>query len=672
MIALLAAAFLAGAAPAPAAAGPPPLPDTPGAARALAILATPGAVYVGTPVGLFVLPEGGAAWTHVGPAEGLPDPYVAAVAEWNGRIWVGTPAGLAVLSPALRAERVLTEADGLPDNGVTALLADGPSLWIGTADWGVARRDSASTAFEYHTLGEGLPSMAISRLGRGGGTVWVATENGGVARFDRREGRWRAFSIEEGLPSYEVLALDGDGDEVWVGTRTGGIGVYDVDEERWRSLTEEDGLSDAWVNAIALDGRVAWVGTPEGLDIVDRSTGRAESVPLDAPALRTGPGGGPAARAKDVASLAALGRRLWVGWADAGATPHPKELPSIRIAPALALEGADRADLQVVADPEAEIGVSVRAGDDWTDGIVEAPRPNRAGPAGWRSAGRIDLSRIGGEEVSLRVRVRSGGAENEFVERYHVDRRPPAMRVDAPAFVPAPTVRVEGRVADRDVREVRVAGRAVEVERGAFVADVPVDSASGPIRIEAEDAAGNVTIETRVVGLDRTPPTISLESVPATTRAPILAVRGRVVEAKLRSLVAIPGDRRIAADPLGGSFEAFLDLLPGPNRFTIVATDEAGNEARATLRIEYVPSRPFALWETDTSTWRSSVTIGGTVPDGVERVFVEPPGVSVAVQPGAGVFYVPVPLAPGWNTVAVTAYGPAFRQTLTTRIERSP
>jgi hypothetical protein len=105
------------------------------------------------------------------PAEGLPNPWVWALAATADGVWAGTRGGgIGRLNPRTGRWRIWTETNGLPMNFVRCLAADG--------------------------------SDVVAGFGRG--------ESGGVAKYSARTGQWRTllredFPAETNVPSARVL-----------------------------------------------------------------------------------------------------------------------------------------------------------------------------------------------------------------------------------------------------------------------------------------------------------------------------------------------------------------------------------------------------------------------------------------------------------------------------------
>jgi hypothetical protein len=122
------------------------------------------------------------------------------------------------------------------------------------------------------------------------------------------------------------------------------------------------------------------------------------------------------------------------------------------------------------------------------------------------------------------------------------------------------------------------------------------------VRIVVQDAFGNSrTYDLSFVVADNTDPTLSFESVPAETSSSTVFVNGTATdnvqvnnvsyavfgEVSRRSIVVGRGP---TADPTREEirFSREVELVPGPNRITVWATDTSGNEVQELVVVDYV------------------------------------------------------------------------------------
>jgi diguanylate cyclase (GGDEF)-like protein len=157
----------------------------------------------------------------------------------QGQIWIGTSdAGINILDPQTRSLLHLRHDDrnsaSLVDDRILTLTQDRSGrMWVGT-EKGLDRWDAAHHAFIHYGPVSGSQITVIRE--DSAGALWIGSFDGGLVRLDR----------------------DGKAGQ-----------VYRHDSQQSNSLASDD------IRAVLEDqsGHL-WVGTPEGLDLLDRSTGQ--------------------------------------------------------------------------------------------------------------------------------------------------------------------------------------------------------------------------------------------------------------------------------------------------------------------------------------------------------------------------------------------------------------
>ena len=267
---------------------------------------------------------------HVTTADGLPQGTVSrTLQDSQGFVWIGTEDGLVRFDghELFRYAYSRTARGGLPGNFIYDLAEDARhDLWIAIKDGGLARWNRASDTFTVYRHDAANAASLASDAARAvmvdaHGTVWVGTSDAGVDRLDPATGRFehlRHAAGEGSLIDDRILTLATDrSGTVWVGTESGldrwqpeqgafahfrrgnqisriledqggnlWIGTFDAglyrtdrdghvtasfrhDRHRAESLGNDD------VRAVLEDqaGHL-WVGTEDGLDLLDRASGR--------------------------------------------------------------------------------------------------------------------------------------------------------------------------------------------------------------------------------------------------------------------------------------------------------------------------------------------------------------------------------------------------------------
>ncbi|MBI2409142.1 MAG: hypothetical protein HYV19_12660 [Gemmatimonadetes bacterium] len=244
-----------------------------GGARATALAAGDGVLWMGTTNGLYRVPTSGDGMRAFGAMSGLPSDVVLSVLPRAKGVWVGTDRGLGFLatdSADLRGHAIAAaDFSGVP---VRALLATGDTLWVGT-DVGVVLRPPGEddrwvrpvAASEQPRLRQGVRALTNADS-----QVFVALSDALLA-FNLRDGQWREpWPAAPWRAVGQIDALSADARTVWAG---GPFGVIAVNRANGgsRLLRLGSDLPDA-VTAIVLDGPWAWIGTLGGVVRVRRSS----------------------------------------------------------------------------------------------------------------------------------------------------------------------------------------------------------------------------------------------------------------------------------------------------------------------------------------------------------------------------------------------------------------
>ncbi|MET0984838.1 MAG: two-component regulator propeller domain-containing protein [Steroidobacteraceae bacterium] len=180
-------------------------------------------------------------------------------------------------------------ANSLSSDSVRALLVDPRGrVWIGTTDAGVDILDPKSGRIEHlrhdPAQRDSLSSDQVSTLSlaRSGG-VWIGTKAGlDLAALDQRavvrfEPRSKAVDSVGSLEVSQIL--EDQSGAVWVGSFNGGLIRLDREGRLLNvfrhAADHSDSIANDDVRAVLEDraGRL-WIGTADGLDLLDRSTGR--------------------------------------------------------------------------------------------------------------------------------------------------------------------------------------------------------------------------------------------------------------------------------------------------------------------------------------------------------------------------------------------------------------
>lgn len=248
--------------------------------RVTCVLSEPEGLVVGTEAGLALGRPG--AFRVLGEAEGLPHPYVTAVARQpsTGDLWVGTLGGLArVAGPRVQ---VFTQTNsGLMNDVVYHVAVDGPLVWAATAAGASVYDVTSGTWALYDNRNAILHEPWCYALALAPGRVWIGVWGGGVVERDTRRGTWREYRDPDSEMEIDLLADDGpihdvtsflayDEGLLW---QTTYFGLSRFDGRAWRTwVARESGLPGDFLVHVAPRGRHAWISTDRGFAVFDGTT----------------------------------------------------------------------------------------------------------------------------------------------------------------------------------------------------------------------------------------------------------------------------------------------------------------------------------------------------------------------------------------------------------------
>jgi signal transduction histidine kinase/ligand-binding sensor domain-containing protein/CheY-like chemotaxis protein len=251
-----------------------------------------GTVWIGTYGGLYRYEDGSDAFSKYsadGPgASALPSDLVMTLAEDpQGNLWAGCwGGGLARIS---RDRKTLTSWS-LPDNKIYSLSAAFEGVvYAGTWGGGLIELDAGTGAYTVYKSDPNRPfslshDVIYSLFVDSAGLLWIGTNGGGVHKLDRGRDRFVLYRHEPSDPgsiakgAVQTVFEDSAG-TLWVGTYNGGVCRLDPGSTRFVRYVNDPknprSLSNDIVNGMIEDDSGAiWLATNEGLNRLDRATGR--------------------------------------------------------------------------------------------------------------------------------------------------------------------------------------------------------------------------------------------------------------------------------------------------------------------------------------------------------------------------------------------------------------
>lgn len=147
-------------------------------------------------------------------AQGIPDPYVWAVAPWQQHLLVGTSAGLSLLQHG--QFQPLMANQYLPNPFVYSLLLDDDQLWVGTRS-GLSLLNADTLAWQRNF--NQIAHLLVTTMAREGNRLWVGT-NGGLYYLQHDE--LMQHDLPEALTDVKVrIVLPDRQNRLWIGTENG-------------------------------------------------------------------------------------------------------------------------------------------------------------------------------------------------------------------------------------------------------------------------------------------------------------------------------------------------------------------------------------------------------------------------------------------------------------------
>jgi diguanylate cyclase (GGDEF)-like protein/PAS domain S-box-containing protein len=249
-----------------------------------------GQIYVGTENGgLDVLDVASGDFRHSRPdledADALNSGSIyALLLDDQGILWLGTYNGGVnyALQSARRFELLRAgRASGLSDPHVAAVVEDRHGeVWIGTDGGGLDRWQRSTgriTVLRHDPRDSGsLPTDAVlALLEDSRGDLWVAGWAGGLSRLDRRTGRFTRFgAYPPGLFDHVFTIIEDGPEDLVLGT-LGGAAVFNRRTHELKALAGVPAVQPPLVQALLRDAAGnLWLGHAEGVDRLDRRTGR--------------------------------------------------------------------------------------------------------------------------------------------------------------------------------------------------------------------------------------------------------------------------------------------------------------------------------------------------------------------------------------------------------------
>ncbi|MEJ7644699.1 MAG: two-component regulator propeller domain-containing protein [Chryseolinea sp.] len=207
----------------------------------------------------------------------------------SNHIWIGTyNGGVNLIKHPKFPHYKNTQGDGygLNNNYVLSFCEDQlGKIWVSTDGGGLNCYDSKTAKFSYYTHNPKDPNSIsnnfVTKVFQDSvGYLWFAYWNGGLDKFDRVANKFTHYrhdkSVPSSLASDNVWDIREDKDHnLWIGT-TEGLDLLDRTTGKFFHYTwSNSGISSNSINYIFEDqSKNIWVGTTDGLNLLDRKSNR--------------------------------------------------------------------------------------------------------------------------------------------------------------------------------------------------------------------------------------------------------------------------------------------------------------------------------------------------------------------------------------------------------------
>lgn len=171
----------------------------------------------------------------------------------------------------------------LREGPVTAAVTDHwGRIWMGTWRFGALKGDIRSETLEMIPFGLYSPRVDAIAIDKNG--IWFGGKNtltgeSGLTYWDQRRQRWTYFEsqFDAALLSDEIERLVIQGDTLFCATRFG-VSLFDLRRHEWSRIPVSFGLAHEMVHDVVPDGKYLWIATEGGLNLLDITTLKTDSI----------------------------------------------------------------------------------------------------------------------------------------------------------------------------------------------------------------------------------------------------------------------------------------------------------------------------------------------------------------------------------------------------------
>lgn len=201
------------------------------------------------------------------------------------RIWIATDdAGLECYDPSIKKTIGYPGQAEMQGYNVHALLFDGNDLWVGTYANGLVRMNVGSSSLQVFQLdGKETGSSCYEIFRDGQGRLWATS----MAKVNLWDDKKQLFKVVKDFKSLTIDVKEDKYGNVWFATQGAGLWCYTKDHKWKQYVHGKDDSASLLCNqvnnlVVSSNGKLVAV-TSMGLCEFDYSTGKFQSVPIDAP-----------------------------------------------------------------------------------------------------------------------------------------------------------------------------------------------------------------------------------------------------------------------------------------------------------------------------------------------------------------------------------------------------
>ena len=310
--------------------------------------------------------------------------------------------------------------------------------------------------------------------------------------------------------------------------------------------------------------------------------------------------------------------------------------------------------------------------------VTTSQSPPAASAAGWSAAPPTSVTAVAGENTFYAWTKDAAGnvsaGKSATVTVNLPDTTPPTIGAfTLPATATGLTVPVTALTATDNVG---VTGYMVTKNSTAPAASAAGWTAAAPANLTAtegsntfyawaRDAAGNVsqpksaTITiTPAAAEDAVKPNLAVSTLAtgAYTNKPTLNISGTASDEGGIQSVTVNGQPAVVTTE--GTFSTALNLVPGENTITVIASDKSGNQQTDSRKVTYDPTAPVLTVSSpadNSSTTESFIALAGSVSEAATVTVKDNAGTPVTAAMDGNAFTATVNLVPGVNTLSISA-----------------